>query len=185
MIVSCHQPNFFPWNPFFEKVEAADIFVLLEHVQYTRHQFQNRFQFENKWMTMPVQNGELSDLIKEKKYVEPQKSWGKIKAKINNSILDKFDHLISESLAETNISIIELIASDLKIQTRIHLDSKDTELNPSRKLLNICLKYKATEYLAGPSGRKYLDEKVFHDHDIKVSYFEAREKSSIIERICG
>ena len=185
MIISCHQPNFMPWNPFFEKVEQSDLFVLLENVQYARHQFQNRFLYNGKWMTMPVENGNLTDKIKNKRYVDPENSWSKIKGQINAPVLEEFDTLISESLSETNISIIEAIALKLMIKTRIVRDTQHIELDRSKKLLSICIQHGATQYLSGSSGKKYLDEQLFLDNGIKVSYFQAQDNSSIIGKLSG
>ena len=33
-IVAIHQPNFFPWLGFFDKIRRADVFVFLDDVSY-------------------------------------------------------------------------------------------------------------------------------------------------------
>ena len=41
-IVACHQPNFLPWLGFFAKMAKADVFILLDDVQFTQgHHSQN------------------------------------------------------------------------------------------------------------------------------------------------
>ena len=35
-ICAIHQPNFFPWLGYFDKTVRADIFVLLDDVQYQK-----------------------------------------------------------------------------------------------------------------------------------------------------
>ena len=37
MILAIHQPNFFPWWPYFEKIEQADMFVFLTHCQFEKN----------------------------------------------------------------------------------------------------------------------------------------------------
>ena len=64
MIITIHQPNLFPWLGFFDKMQHADIFVLLDTVPYTKGGYQNRTQIKGangiKWMTIPVvSNGRL------------------------------------------------------------------------------------------------------------------------------
>ena len=181
MIISCHQPNFFPWKPYFDKIAQADIFIVLNNVQYTRHQFQNRFNYLGNWMTMPVEVGHLSDLIKNKKYVNPDMAWGKIKNKMKTPKLSEFDSLFSESLAMTNRGIIDLICAKLQIKTPILEDMPTKESNASKRLIDLCVAHGATTYLAGPSGRNYLDSELFTSNGIRIKYFESDNTSSILE----
>lgn len=59
-VVAIHQPNFFPWLGFFNKWARADVFVLLDHVQFpkTAGNWINHVQILNAgkplWMTAPV-----------------------------------------------------------------------------------------------------------------------------------
>ena len=57
MIISIHQPNFMPWNPFFEKIQQSDLFVFLTHCQFEKGGYQNRFNYNNKWYTMSTSRG--------------------------------------------------------------------------------------------------------------------------------
>ncbi|MDD2554275.1 MAG: WbqC family protein, partial [Desulfotomaculaceae bacterium] len=42
MILAAHQPNYLPWLGYFSKMENADIFVILDNVQYIRRSYINR-----------------------------------------------------------------------------------------------------------------------------------------------
>mgnify|MGYP002395372076 CR=1 FL=1 len=42
MKISIHQPLFIPWIGYFDKINKADIFVILDHVQYTKGSWINR-----------------------------------------------------------------------------------------------------------------------------------------------
>ena len=48
MKITIHQPEHFPYMGFFQKMESADLFVILDDVQYTKNNFQNRNKFLNK-----------------------------------------------------------------------------------------------------------------------------------------
>ena len=60
-LVAIHQPNFFPWLGYFDKLARADVFVLLDHVQFQKKggNWANRVQLitgggRPGWVTAPV-----------------------------------------------------------------------------------------------------------------------------------
>jgi hypothetical protein len=171
-----------PWMPYFEKVQQADIFVILNHCQFRKNNFQNRFNIEDKWYTLGVIKG--NDPIIEKKYKNPKEDWESIKRKLphHKNILNEFDDCISDSLWETNNKIIKLIIKKLNIPTQIEADYP-TEKKQSERLLDICKKFNATTYLSGPSGRNYLDLNLFKEENIEVIYCEGPQsiKKPILE----
>ena len=78
MILAIHQPNFFPWWPYFEKIEQADMFVFLTHCEFEKNGYQNRFNHNDNWYTMSVKRGMKP--ISEKEYLNPKKDWDRIKS---------------------------------------------------------------------------------------------------------
>lgn len=177
MIVTIHQPNFMPWFPFFQKMESADLFIVLTYCQFRKNGFQNRFNLNNKWYTMSIHHG--LELISKKKYANPFADWDKIKKALveYKSILNEFDNCISESLAETNIAIIKKIVSMLQIKTKIVLDY-ETHLSATERLIKLCKDNNADTYLSGLSGKKYLDLNLFEQNNIKVVF----QDESLINR---
>lgn len=178
MICSIHQPNFLPWYPFFQKIEQADVFVILKHCQFEKNNYQNRFNYNDSWYTMSVNKG--MELIKYKKYVNFYNDWNKIKSRLLNykNFFSEFDNYINESLAETNISIIKHIANLLKIKTPIYEDW-ETDLLSSERLIDICNHYGADKYLAGGGGKNYMEIEKFHNAGIEVSFQEVQEENKI------
>ena len=169
MRVAIHQPNFVPWYPFFQKMESADLFVLLCRCQFEKGKYQNRFRFQDQWYTMSVYHG--MQPIKDKSYSNPKEDWERIKRKLPQFAftLSRFDDLISGSLEQTNVRIILRMAEMLGIKTEIVYDPI-TSLTGTDRLVEICKINDADTYLAGQSGANYMDPQKFADAGIKVEY---------------
>jgi len=58
MLAAIHQLHYLPWLRYLEKMARADVFVVLDDVQYTKNGFQNRNKIKHAcgWMylTVPV-----------------------------------------------------------------------------------------------------------------------------------
>lgn len=176
--IAIHQPNFFPYAGFFQKMEQADIFVIMTHCQFEKNNYQNRFNVGDKWHTMSVSSG--LEQIKNKVYVDHETDWARIKYNTKKDVLKYFDDSISRKLASTNISIIKRIADMLGIETNIVYDY-ETELKGTERLVDLCVKYNATEYLSGISGKNYLELEKFGK--IKVRFQENIDTRPIIDLI--
>tara|TARA_B100001094_G_scaffold111626_1_gene107439 strand:- start:746 stop:1318 length:573 start_codon:yes stop_codon:yes gene_type:complete len=181
MIITIHQPNFMPWYPYFQKMQQADVFVVLENCQFEKNNFQNRFKLNDRWYTMST-NKRLLPIV-EKKYSEHLRDWEKIKRRLPEyrEILQQFDSCITESLSETNFNIILKIKDLLNISTEVIKDYK-TGLTSTDRLVEICKLYGAKEYISGPSGKNYLDLDKFTTNSIKVSFQDPDvEKINILD----
>ena len=180
MIVSIHQPNFFPWWPFFEKLSSADIFVVLGHCQYEKNGFQNRFNLDGNWYTMSTKRG-LKPIV-EKQYANHLEDWSKIKNRLPEyeSVLKIFDDCISESLYETNFRIICKVSDILDINTKIVRD-EPTMLTSTERLAQLCVTNGAKSYISGPSGKNYLEVDKFETVGVKVQFADAKDKRPLLK----
>ena len=174
-VVTIHQPAFFPWYPFFQKLESADTFVFLTHCQFQKNGYQNRFNIDEKWYTMSTYRG-LEPIV-DKKYVKPFKDWEKIKKSLSpvygEGLLGEFDSCIEESLCETNISIITKICKILELKTRLVRDFP-TNATSTKRLVEICAQQNASVYLSGVSGKEYLDKELFQLEKVSLSFQDER-----------
>ncbi len=56
--ISIHQPQYLPWHNYFKKMKKADIFIILDTVDFQKNGLQNRNQIKTSngvnWLTVPV-----------------------------------------------------------------------------------------------------------------------------------
>ena len=53
------QSNYIPWKGYFDQIAMADVFVLLDSVQYTRRDWRNRNLIKTptgpRWLSVPLE----------------------------------------------------------------------------------------------------------------------------------
>ena len=71
MIVAAHQPHYLPWLGYLDKVAEADVFVVMDDLQYEAQNFQNRNRIKLNhgaaWLTVPLERGAQGDRICDKR----------------------------------------------------------------------------------------------------------------------
>jgi len=175
MKITIHQPEHFPYLGFFQKMKSADLFVILDDVQYTKNNFQNRNKFKNKngvdeWFTIELESHANTKLIKDI-LVSQNPKWKRIILnKLQTNLGIDFSEIYSHNyLVDINIASIEYCRNALGITTPM---ARSSELgitsSSSQRLADICKHFSATEYVSGTGGISYLNESLF---DCKVSYF--------------
>ena len=188
MFVSLHQPEFFPWAGFFNKIATVQKMVLLDNVQFKKNYFDNRCRIivggEAKWLTVPVLHGgrhgqRICDVA-----IDNRSSWGKKmwrtlsqsygNAPFWNDHADFLETTLSrrwEKLADLNVTVIEYycryldLACDLVLGTTIDVTSSGSDL-----VLDICRSLGASEYLSGRLGVEYLDPESFDRAGIELRF---------------
>lgn len=189
MIITIHQPEHLPWLGFLNKASKADLFVILDSVQFEKNYFQNRNRILGtngvQWLGIPVSltghmDASIADTLisnvdvkwKEKYLKTLKMSYGK------HPYFDEVFPLIEECLyietnhfCDINIAIIKKLFDKLNIDCEI---VRSSDLNvmglKSDLILDICNKVGAESYIAGPSGRDYLHIEDFDEASIKVYY---------------
>jgi hypothetical protein len=156
-----------PWLPFFQKVEDADVFCILVNCQFEKNGYQNRFNIDDKWYTLPVKSGTTN--IVDKLYVNPAGDWAKIKTKLPQyeKVLSHFDQFIDPRLGLMNSRIIVEVADILGTATKIVFDEPMEEKSTDR-LVKICQMNGCDKYIAGSGGAAYLDYSKFEAAGIEV-----------------
>ena len=189
MRVAIMQPTYLPWCGYFEMISSADVFVLLDNVQFERSSWQHRNRIKGPsgevLLTLPVKSAnkfpqlirdvELSnpthDLQKHLKAIELYYS----KAPNYLTLIDEIRNAYNfrgTKLSEFNERFIRLICKELKIKTKIIKGSDLIAKGRKAELsLNQCLELNATVFYAARGSKEYVDlEKGFQENNIKVEY---------------
>ena len=132
MIAAIHQPQFMPWLGYFEKMDRADAFVLLDNVQYKKNEWQNRNRIKNsqgsQWLTVPARFRYPAKIFEVT--TDPSPSWRRkhLQALLSSYAKASYWPLFADSLKEfyqqdwkwlkdLNRASIELLRTGLGITT--------------------------------------------------------------------
>jgi hypothetical protein len=185
------QSNYIPWKGYFSTMRHATHIVLYDDAQYTRRDWRNRNKIITpngpSWLSIPIDvKGKFHQKVNEAKVKDKGWAldhWNKICQNYKKSdnfqqYSKEFETLYTETLKEceflTDINrqmlqkCIELLDINIEI-----LDSRDFEIHGGKtgKLINICKDLGADEYFTGPAAKGYIDEEMFVENDIKLSYY--------------
>jgi len=185
MLVAIHQPNFMPWLGYFDRMIQADLFVLLDHVQFERRNYQNRcmirLEDDTKWLTVPVVQLSQKEKIIDKRVDNPEdlsggRWWGPnhfqtLRYAYRKSPyfalyapkLREILHARWDKLVDLNVATLEFVREALAIETPLVKSSTlACEVQKSALLLDVCQRVGASAFLGGMGGsREYLDKEAF------------------------
>lgn len=183
MLVAIHQPEYLPWLGYFEKMMRADVFVLLDNVQFTKGDFHNRTRIKGpagpQWLSVPV-HAHLSERINEVRVAGhgwEQKHWRALvncysRAAFFGELAGEFEAFYgqrADRLIDYSVGALEIVARRLGIDgkwvmaSELKAGGKKSEL-----VLNICRELGATAYYSGRSGGSYLRREEFGRVGIEI-----------------
>jgi hypothetical protein len=179
MIVTIHQPEHFPYMGFFQKICAADLFVVLDIVNFRKNYYQNRNKIKtlvgsDEWVTVPVEKKATSKSIKDV-MTSPDPRWRKkVTRKIHQNLkLDMTDVYSHDKLVDINMAGIDWALKKMGITTKVIFASEiNVEGTKSELLAAICREVGASTYISGPSGKDYLDLSLFDG--VRVEFFQPK-----------
>ena len=187
MNVSINQPQYLPWLGYFDKIDKADAFVLLDNVQFKKNEWQNRNKIKTaaggQWLTTPVMY-RFPQLINEVE-INNRERWQhkQQQAIISNykkaplwSVLEGFFTDLFQSqwqtISQLNIHVVKKLVEILGIKTPLHIATEMGNFpeDPDERLIAITKYFGADTYLAGSGGRDYMDVDKYDRNSIKVLF---------------
>ena len=190
MIAVIMQPTYLPWIGYFDLMDSADIFVLLDTVQFEKQSWQQRNKIktgeaESKWLTVPVVQG-LEQKIRDTKIetANPwrRKHWGTIEQYYRRDpyweqYREGLSALYSKSwefLFDWNVAILTFLKEQFGLKTKF-VRASEIPVSGDRVglLVNICHYLNANAYLSPVGSAEYIEaNNIFAAEGISLKYQE-------------
>lgn len=190
MRVTIHQPEHFPYMGFFQKLQSAEMFVVLDDVKFRKNYFQNRNLIKDKsgndvWVTIPVSKSAPSQLIKDITVTDDEIWRRKILRTLKDNLKIDAAHVYAyNTLVDINMASIMWAMKVFDIDVPIIRSSEITKSGSKSELLaNIVKAVGAKTYISGPSGKDYLDMSFFDGIDVEFFQPQVKDYYSCLHTI--
>jgi hypothetical protein len=193
-VVAIHQPNFFPWLGYFDKLARADTFVLLDGVQFARRHggggnWVNRVRVlvagVASWITAPVKRANIPLQSIAELEIADDMPWRAqllrtLKVQYSRAshfaeAMDLITPLVqypAGRLSEFNCHAIGVLAKALDVvppalvrQTELGVSGHSNDL-----LVDVVKAVKGATYLSGDGADGYLKAEVFEQAGIRLAF---------------
>ena len=188
MIVSIHQPNFFPWIGYFDKINRSEKFIFLtSSLRSKNDKYLTRTKILNnnlkpQYLSIPLGNKQtlINQLMMPKDYKWKLKLLNIVKESYRNSYyFDEVYHDIEELLmnendyfADFSINIIKFFILKFNIDTEIFVDIDFDQSfgSANQRNVELCKIIGGNIYLSGNGAKAYNDNNFFKDNSLDLIY---------------
>jgi len=191
MILSMHQPSYFPWLGLLDKINRSDAHIIMDEVQLSDNAYQHRNLFltadgRAKFLTIPfVRKGYLERSFREIEIARSDWRTDHLNFIANsyrkhpfaNEVLPQLESFYAVDyrlLADAVLASMRLAFELFAIKTRLKLQSEmkyDHSTSRGDLVVALTRAVGAQCYLSGTGARAYLDESAFPD-EVTVRYNE-------------
>ena len=191
MKIAIMQPYVFPYIGYFQLINAVDVFVLYDDVNYIKKGFINRNNIlingcKSKF-TIPCKQISQNILIKDIELLFSEKEKSKFLKKIQLAyqkapfftetfeIVKEIINSKEENLSEFIIYSLQKICNILGIQTNILISSdfkKNNKLSGQDKIVEICKKSNANVYINAIGGLELYNKQEFLNQGIELNFLQ-------------
>lgn len=190
-VVAVHQPNFFPWLGFFDKIVRADAFIILDHVQFSESggNWGNRVRMDVNgrpdWVTMPVSRDYNGRRRIDETRIDNLQPW---RRKLLQSLRMSYGRALgfrsefefvselvqnpTDMLSDYNLSAILAICARLGLPTAhiVCSSTLDAHAAKTELLIELVGLVDGNVYLAGGGAVGYQDDQLFAAAGVTVEY---------------
>lgn len=191
-VCAIHQPNFFPWLGYFDKIRRADVFVFLDDVAYPKSgsgtgSWVNRVRIAINnapaWITCPIRREHGVQVIRNV-YIDDSQPWRKKllrtleinyrKARNYTRVMPLLESLVlfeTDNLCQFNLHAVTSICRLLGIECEFRLQSECGVASAATQLLiDLTRKAGADTYLCGGGASGYQRDELFPENGLRVVY---------------
>ncbi len=190
MIVSIHQPSYFPWLGLLDKISKSQVFILMDEVQFSDSGFQHRNVFlEAKgkpcYLILPVNKKgyteksfrqlRLADNYWQKKHrkfflfnYKKHPYWENIFSQIEFIFEKRYEFLIDVVWDSMKV-LFNMLGINVKVHFQSELDY-DRSFKKSDLVLELVKSVEADVYLSGKGAKNYLDVNRFSSAGVEVMF---------------
>ncbi|MDQ1161012.1 hypothetical protein QE422_001380 [Chryseobacterium sp. SORGH_AS 447] len=192
--IAIMQPYFVPYIGYFQMIKAVDVFVFYDDVNFMKSGWVNRNRVlvnnEAKYLTVPLIGSSSNKLINDIEVRKDSKEFLNLhkilyqnysKAPYFENVLPIINLILQdnpETISQLAIKSIISICEYLKIKTQFKVSSVDfinsKGLKRTERLLDICEKSQADQYINAIGGVELYDKKDFSDRKITLSFIKSQ-----------
>lgn len=193
MKIAIMQPYFLPYMGYFQLLNAVDVFVVYDNIQFTKKGWihRNRFLQNGKdvFFSLPIKKDSdymniIERRLSENADIELQKILRRFEASYRNApfyqsvfpLLKKIFCYSNKNLFNYLLNSIMHINDALEIKTKMILSSQisiDHNLKSQEKVIAICKALQTDQYINPIGGMGLYDKKAFELEKIELCYIQS------------
>ncbi|MDX4028242.1 WbqC family protein [Aliarcobacter skirrowii] len=193
MTLAIMQPYLFPYIGYWQLINSIDTFVIFDDVNFIKKGYINRNSIlingKVQQLTLELIGASQNKLINDIEVGNNSKKLLKTiemsykKAPYFETIFQILEDILNQeekNLAKYIGYSLEIISNYLNINTKFIYSSdikKDNNLKAQDKILDICKKLEATNYINAIGGQELYDKEKFNDYNINLNFL----KTNIIQ----
>jgi WbqC-like protein family len=202
-VVAVMQPYFAPYTGYYRLLAAADVFVLFDCVQFPRRGWVHRNRLpdakgESAWLTLPLAAAPYDAAIthlhfapdapeamaKRMRAFSPLADITEVAARLLHCA--QFEGKLVDYLERQIEAACELFGFAPKLIRSSTLAVPD-DIRGQARVLEICRRLDASDYVNAPGGSEYYDPAEFAARRIGLHFLPPHQGSSwsVLQRLCG
>ena len=189
MTLAIMQPYLFPYIGYWQLIYSVDIFVIMEDLNFIKQGYVNRnsilingkaqrFTLElmhasqNKLMTEIEIGNNREQLLKTVERAYKHAPYFQDVFPLIKTVLEFPEKNLAKFISNSIVKISNYLGIETKIVYSCDFE-RDHQLKAQDMVLDICNKFKATNYINAIGGQKLYSSEVFKEHGVKLNFIEA------------